>query len=169
MALNTERPAKSAKIQLPILCPDSRTGMSKHRLSPPPLPPSKRAHTSDPRKSTTPTLTFDSAFYDELILCIFSHLSAADLCSAQATNRNWSRLAVDNELWKALYLKMYGRSRLRGARGFIGRIDGREVKSLPGKTKMDELKDWKWMFRISSNWKTGMCSSYLVVQYPFQL
>ena len=45
--------------------------------------------------------------------------------------------------------------RLRGVRGFIGRGDGREVRPLPGRAKAEDVKDWKWMFRISSNWRTG--------------
>ena len=51
---------------------------------------------------------------------------------------------------------------MRGGRGFVGRADGREVKSLPERAKVEETsddgRDWKWMFRISSNWRTGMSS-----------
>ena len=65
-------------------------------------------------------------------------------------------------MWKRLYLREYGRTRLRGGRGFVGRADGREVKALPERAKVEETsddsRDWKWMFRISSNWRTGMSS-----------
>ncbi|KAF8919751.1 hypothetical protein CPB85DRAFT_1212339 [Mucidula mucida] len=133
--------------------------MSKHRLSPAPLPPPKRLHAAGGSHIISlPGITFESALYDELILCIFSHLSWVDLCATQSTSRNWARLAADNELWRDLYLKVYGRPRLRGARGFIGRTDGREVRALPGRAKTEDHKDWKWMFRISSNWRTGRCS-----------
>ncbi|KDQ57747.1 hypothetical protein JAAARDRAFT_194030 [Jaapia argillacea MUCL 33604] len=136
--------------------------MSKRSLSPAPLPPSKRLHTLSPSEPphSLPALGFDSTFYDEVILQIFSHLPYTDLCSIQTINKNWSRLSLDNQLWKALYLKEYGRTRLRGGRGFIGRGDGREVRPLPGRAvvKGEEGKDWKWMFRISSNWRTGRCS-----------
>ncbi|KAK0212792.1 hypothetical protein DFS33DRAFT_1377256 [Desarmillaria ectypa] len=134
--------------------------MTKHRLSPVPLPPAKRLHGTNPDSSylsLKPRLTFETALYDELILCIFSHLSWVDLCAIQSTSRTWCRLAADNELWRVLYLRVYGRPRLRGARGFISRTDGREVRSLPGRAKIKDLKDWKWMFRISSNWRTGRC------------
>ncbi|KAK1233140.1 hypothetical protein PQX77_003675 [Marasmius sp. AFHP31] len=136
--------------------------MSKHRLSQASLPPAKRQHTLS--YSSTPSrvkLTFDDALYDELILCIFSHLSWLDLCAAQATSRNWARLAIDNGLWKAQFLQVFG-SRLRGARGF--RTEGREIKSLPSRARVEaehthrDHKDWKWMFRISSNWRKGRCS-----------
>jgi len=134
---------------------------SKHPLSPAPLPSSKRLHASSPGEGSsthTPRPTFDTLLYDEIVLVIFSYLSWADLCVIQPTNRNWSRLALDNQLWKALYLNEYGRPRLRGVRGFLGRTDGREVRPLPGRAKSEDVKDWKWMFRISSNWRTGRCS-----------
>ncbi|PFH50902.1 hypothetical protein AMATHDRAFT_75290 [Amanita thiersii Skay4041] len=108
-------------------------------------------------KGSSKKFTFDFFLYDELILCIFSHLSWVDLCAVQATSRKWSRLATDNELWRNLYFTVFGRTRLRGARGFTGRLDGREVRPLPSRVKTGEFKDWKWMFRISSNWRKGRC------------
>ncbi|KAI0360887.1 hypothetical protein OH77DRAFT_1418923 [Trametes cingulata] len=135
--------------------------MSKRSLSPAPLPPSKRVHTASedhPLASLETLPTFDNLLSDEIVLFIFSYLSPADLCAVQRTNRNWSRLSLDNQLWKSLYISEYGRTRLRGARGFIGRGDGREIKPLPGRAKSEDVKDWKWMFRISSNWRTGRCS-----------
>lgn len=134
--------------------------MSKRYLSPAPLPPPKRLHISShsPPVHSTPRrpLSFDDSLYDELILCIFSHLSWVDLCAAQSTSKNWCRLAADNELWRNLYLSAFARPRLRGARGFHARSDGREVRPLPGRVaSSDTLKDWKWMFRISSNWRKG--------------
>ncbi|KAJ3763986.1 hypothetical protein EV360DRAFT_32345 [Lentinula raphanica] len=133
--------------------------MSKHRLSPAPLPPPKKIHlVEEPATSSSSSQSAFDSLSDELILCIFARLSFSDLCACQATSSNWYRLATDNELWRNLYLKTFGRPRLRGARGFVGRTDGREIKSLPGRAKAEDLKDWKWMFRISSNWKTGRCA-----------
>ncbi|KAH9917882.1 uncharacterized protein BXZ73DRAFT_53172 [Epithele typhae] len=138
--------------------------MSKRALSPAPLPPAKRSHDltaqRHPLSDHRPHSTFDTLLFDEIILVIFSYLSSSDLCAIQRTNRNWSRLSLDNQLWKSLYIREYGRMRLRGVRGFIGREDGREMRPLPGRAKADSesLKDWKWMFRISSNWRTGRCS-----------
>ncbi|PIL33892.1 hypothetical protein GSI_03598 [Ganoderma sinense ZZ0214-1] len=132
--------------------------MSKHTLSPALLPAAKRLHTLQAERTAHDLqlgTTFDSLLFDELILVIFSYLSYTDLCAIQSINRNWSRLSLDNQLWKSLYISEYGRLRLRGARGFIGRGDGREVKPLPGRAKLEDVRDWKWMFRISSNWRTG--------------
>uniref|UniRef100_D8QBZ6 Expressed protein n=1 Tax=Schizophyllum commune (strain H4-8 / FGSC 9210) TaxID=578458 RepID=D8QBZ6_SCHCM len=140
--------------------------MGKHTLSPAPLPPRKRAQTvAHQTPQTSPTLTFETALYDELILLCFSFLSYRDLCLSQSTSRNWARLSADNHLWKGLYLHTFGRARLRGTRGFIGRTDGREVRPLPGRAarggagreKYVDYRDWKWMFRISANWKSGRC------------
>lgn len=77
--------------------------MSKHTLSPAPLPPSKRLHTLQDSDLATlyhvqPRPTFDSLLYDEVILVIFSYLSWMDLCTTQRTNRNWSRLSLDNQV-----------------------------------------------------------------------
>jgi F-box-like len=131
--------------------------MSKHTLSPAPLPPAKRLRTStghsDAFRGRFSSL--DNSLSDELVISIFSYLSWIDLCSVQATNRNWCRLAADNELWRRLYLTVYGRLRLRGASGFISRSDGKEMKPLPGGVQPAVYKDWKWMFRISSNWRRG--------------
>ncbi|OCH86515.1 hypothetical protein OBBRIDRAFT_783094 [Obba rivulosa] len=134
--------------------------MSKRSLSPAAsLPPAKRMHHgSAPHPLSTSRISFDNVFVDELLLLIFSHLSWNDLCAIQRTNRNWARLALDNQLWKSLYVREYGRTRLRGVRGFIGRADGREMRPLPHRAQSEDIKDWKWMFRISSNWRTGRCS-----------
>ena len=59
------------------------------------------------------------------------------------------------KLWKKLYLREFGRPRLRGLRGFVDRDDGREIKPLPSRANPEDIKDWKWMFRISLNWKNG--------------
>ncbi|KAJ7178400.1 hypothetical protein C8R43DRAFT_1117791 [Mycena crocata] len=135
--------------------------MSKRSLSPSPLQPSKRLHTLSGAAPLISRLTFDNALYEELILLIFANLSWIDLCTASQVNKNWARLSLDNGLWKERYLEVFGRSRLRGAKGFIGRTDGREVKRLPGraKTSKAENKDWRWMFRISWNWKRGRCTT----------
>ncbi|KAJ6499169.1 hypothetical protein C8R45DRAFT_106291 [Mycena sanguinolenta] len=134
--------------------------MSKRSLSPAPLPPSKRLHFLAAPSAPHLPLTFDN-LYEELTLLIFAHLSWVDLCAAQAVNKNWARLSLDNGLWKNQYLNVFNRARLRGAKGFIGRTDGREIKRLPGRATVpepQELKDWRSMFRISWNWKKGRCS-----------
>lgn len=142
--------------------------MSKRSLSPSSLPPSKRLHTlTGPKHTPLLALTFDSALYEELILLIFANLSWFDLCAAQAVNKNWARLALDNGLWKGQYLHVFGRSRLRGAKGFIGRTDGREIKRLPERATVSEpeLKDWRSMFRISWNWKMGESSCAFLTEF----
>ncbi|KAG1865863.1 hypothetical protein DFJ58DRAFT_679765 [Suillus subalutaceus] len=138
--------------------------MSKHRLSPAPLPPAKRLHNTRISSQEHRLVTaFDDALYDELILFIFSFLNSRDLCAMHKTNRNCARLASDNQLWKALFIREYGKTRLRGGKGFYGRTDGRSIKPLPSRasastSSADDALDWKWMYRISSNWKNGRCA-----------
>lgn len=73
---------------------------SKRPLSPASLPPSKRLHgaLSSSPSDHNPRPTFDTLFYDEIILSIFSYLPWTDLCSIQSTNRNWARLSLDNQV-----------------------------------------------------------------------
>ncbi|KAI0700941.1 hypothetical protein BC835DRAFT_1411799 [Cytidiella melzeri] len=134
--------------------------MSKRPLSPSLQPPPKRLHNTHSTSTIHPKASFDQ-LWDEIVLVIFSYLSYKDLCGVQATSQNWSRLTLDNQLWKKLYLDEYGRARLRGGRGFVRRQDGREMKPLPGRAHVEadeSIRDWKWMFRISSNWRTGRCA-----------
>ncbi|KXN85323.1 hypothetical protein AN958_11423 [Leucoagaricus sp. SymC.cos] len=137
----------------------SPASMSKRSLSPQGLPAAKRLHTLH-SKPPDNHLSIVDVLYDELILTILSYLSWFDLCATQLINRNWARLAVDSELWRRQYILVFGKPRLRGARGQPGRFDGREVKPLPSRARIVDsaYKDWKWMFRISSNWRKGRCS-----------
>lgn len=76
--------------------------MSKHLLSPAPLPAAKRLHTTLSAGRVPldlqPWNTFDSLLFDELILVIFTYLSHTDLCTIQCVNRNWARLSLDNQV-----------------------------------------------------------------------
>lgn len=73
----------------------------KRSHSPSPTPPAKVQHsseTSDTSCGRRRSLSFDEVFYDELILVIFSYLSAGDLCTIQPTSKNWARLSQDNQV-----------------------------------------------------------------------
>ncbi|PVG02388.1 hypothetical protein CPB86DRAFT_576350 [Serendipita vermifera] len=103
-------------------------------------------------------LTFDLALADELVLVIFGYLQAADLCRAERVSQSWKRLAVDNELWKALFQQAFGRLRLRGARSTLGTLN-RSIKPLRNRQLPDiqELPPsyWKGLYRVARNWQTG--------------
>ncbi|EJD42682.1 hypothetical protein AURDEDRAFT_114930 [Auricularia subglabra TFB-10046 SS5] len=110
---------------------------------------------------------FDVSLYDELILLIFSWLPARDLCSAQQVNKNWARLAQDQQLWKGLFMRTHGRERLRGSRGLASSagissdeapLPTLERAGVPRpRLSRKDVKDWRWMFRVSSNWESGRC------------
>ncbi|KAF8557949.1 hypothetical protein OG21DRAFT_1406098 [Imleria badia] len=135
---------------------------SKRHLSPAPLPQPKRQHGVYSQSARAVISSFDNALYDELVLFIFSFLNSRDLCAVQAANKNCSRLACDNQLWKTLYVRDFGKARLRGGNGFYTRKDGRLIKGLPSRASLAaadaESLNWKWMYRISSNWRNGRCA-----------
>jgi len=140
--------------------------MSKRGLTPHNFPPPKRLHTIHPSPQQKGIPIVD-VLSDELVLSILSHLSWVDLCVTQLINKNWARLALDNQLWKNHYILTFGKPRLRGARGPSVRSDGREVKSLPSRARPEDsaYKDWKWMFRVSSNWRKGLLSQLLLYRF----
>jgi len=140
--------------------------MSKRGLTPHNSPPAKRLHTIHPSPQQK-SISIVDALSDELILSILSHLSWVDLCVTQLINKNWARLALDNQLWKKHYILTFGKPRLRGTRGPPVRSDGRQVKSLPSRARAEDsaYKDWKWMFRVSSNWRKGLLSQLLLHRF----
>ncbi|KAG8213790.1 hypothetical protein J3R82DRAFT_10502 [Butyriboletus roseoflavus] len=134
---------------------------AKRQLSPVPLHPPKRQHGLYSPSPRGIAMSFDDALYDELVLFIFSFLNSRDLCAIQAANKNCSRLACDNQLWKTLFIRDFGKARLRGGKGFYGRTDDRLVKRLPSRASADDSQslNWKWMYRISSNWRNESLGS----------
>ncbi|CAE7134189.1 unnamed protein product [Rhizoctonia solani] len=130
----------------------------------------KYAHTSSAKcPKQLPVPNFDTISSDETVLAIFTFLDPYDLCSAQLVNKHWSRLATDNHLWRIMFLREFSQSRLRGSRGFTA--TNREIKPLPSrahsrteKWRLDHdlpenYTNWRWMFRISSNWSRGRCTA----------
>ncbi|KAF9644555.1 hypothetical protein BDM02DRAFT_3102756 [Thelephora ganbajun] len=143
----------------------------KRSHSPSPSTRAKVQHsseTSDASGGRRRNLSFDEVFYDELILVIFSHLSAEDLCTIQSTNKNWARLSQDNQLWKALYLAEHGRVRVRMMRSPMVPPVGQEsraVKPLPTRAQQviergvqEEAINWKVLFKLGENWRNGRCT-----------
>ncbi|EUC58684.1 F-box-like protein [Rhizoctonia solani AG-3 Rhs1AP] len=116
-----------------------------------------------------PVSNFDTILSDETVLGIFAFLDPYHLCLVQLVNKHWSRLATDNHLWRIMFLREFSRSRLRGSRGFIAPT--REIKPLPSRAQLhgeeygsnedlpENYTDWRWMFRISSNWSRGRCTA----------
>lgn len=78
---------------------------------------------------------------EELCFHCMSYLGYADLLALSETTKYLSRLANDNQLWKALYTREYLDQEQDDA--WFKRDD-----SLPTKT-------WKDLFRIAHNWKVG--------------
>ncbi|KZS98590.1 hypothetical protein SISNIDRAFT_404077 [Sistotremastrum niveocremeum HHB9708] len=139
--------------------------MSKRPLSPGASgPPLKRLHHEVARPEPRLILNFDSSLYDELVVHIFSYLTAVELCTVHTCNRHWARLAQDNQLWKALFIREFG-TRLRG-KGANPPQHDRHTKPLPTRAPQHKEVDWKWMYRISSNWRTGKHDLDLLLPAP---
>ncbi|KAG8746954.1 hypothetical protein FRC12_014178, partial [Ceratobasidium sp. 428] len=106
---------------------------------------------------------FDSALSDETVLTIFGFLDSYHLCLVRTVNKHWNRLATDNHLWRIMFLQEFSQQRLRGSRGFSQHAN-REIKPLPSRVRNEgdvisvrdvlpeNYTDWRWMYRISSNW-----------------
>ncbi|KDQ10137.1 hypothetical protein BOTBODRAFT_36569 [Botryobasidium botryosum FD-172 SS1] len=140
-------------------------GVYKRRLTPESLPPAKRTYAN---YRSTLSLSFDQNLSDELVLHIFSYLPFVDLCVSQSVNHHWARLATDNQLWKALFLSDSPLPRLRGSKGYpfspSRYAESRNIKPLPSRSiaslqekGLNHSRDWKWMYRIRSNWEKGRC------------
>ena len=71
--------------------------MSKRPLSPATFPEAKRLSGRAHHRTDSAYSPFN-ALYDEIILVIFSYLSYTDLCAVQHVNRDWARLALDNQV-----------------------------------------------------------------------
>ncbi|KAI9031893.1 hypothetical protein CLU79DRAFT_730576 [Phycomyces nitens] len=79
----------------------------------------------------------NSLLSDEIVLHVFSYLSAKDLAQCAMVSSGWSRLANDELLWRPL---------------FLGRFHHR--------TRLDSCNhSWKTKYKISHNWRSGNCHS----------
>ncbi|KAL0083996.1 hypothetical protein J3Q64DRAFT_1737219 [Phycomyces blakesleeanus] len=77
-----------------------------------------------------------SLLSDEIVLHVFSYLSANDLAQCAMVSTGWSRLANDELLWRPLFLDRFRhRSRLNSC----------------------NVHPWKTKYKISHNWRSGNC------------
>jgi hypothetical protein len=108
---------------------------------------------------TTPILHLS----DELFLRIASHLQIRDLAAFQRVSHRCSRIAVDGQIWKALYYHRFVRpraSRIPGLllRGQLGDYASRQSIWLEDEGIAREVgKNWKAQYRLRHNWGKGAC------------
>jgi hypothetical protein len=99
---------------------------------------------------------------DELFLRIVSHLPTRDLASFQLVSHRCSRIAVDSQIWKALYYRRYVRpraSRIPGLlRGQLKDYASRRSVWLEDEGIAREAgTNWKAQYRLRHNWGNGSC------------
>jgi hypothetical protein len=108
---------------------------------------------------TTPILHLS----DELFLRIASHLQIRDLAAFQRVSHRCSRIAVDGQIWKALYYHRFVRpraSRIPGLllRGQLGDYASRQSIWLEDEGIAREVgTNWKAQYRLRHNWGKGAC------------
>ncbi|KAF8540776.1 hypothetical protein BDD12DRAFT_733869 [Trichophaea hybrida] len=108
---------------------------------------------------TTPILRLS----DELFLRICFHLPIRDLASFQLVSHRCSRVAVDGQIWKALYYQRFvlpRASRIRGLiRGQLGGYSSRRSRWLEEEGIAREVgTNWKALYKLRHNWARGSCA-----------
>ncbi|KAF8245771.1 hypothetical protein K440DRAFT_554685 [Wilcoxina mikolae CBS 423.85] len=108
---------------------------------------------------TTPILRLS----DELFLRICFHLPIRDLASFQLVSHRCSRVAVDGQIWKALYYQRFvlpRASRIRGlVRGKLGGYSSRQSRWLEEEGIAWEVgTNWKALYKLRHNWARGSCA-----------
>ncbi|KAI9493929.1 hypothetical protein BDB00DRAFT_821274 [Zychaea mexicana] len=99
-----------------------------------------------------------SLLSNELVLHIFSFLSASDLARCAKVSTSWSRLANDETLWKPLFLRRFRNPLL---------VDMKEHPKLLKRwserahcrnhSKKRARLEWKSMYKTNHNWRSGKC------------
>ncbi|KAF2862835.1 F-box domain-containing protein [Piedraia hortae CBS 480.64] len=93
---------------------------------------------------------------DELILHIFSYLTASQLAACQRLSRKFQLLAEDGQLWKALYYNRFAKPRLN----LIPKEIETPRKWLDEDQPMESSKPRNWMkqYKLELNWVRGICA-----------
>ncbi|KAI5787208.1 hypothetical protein EDC01DRAFT_617762 [Geopyxis carbonaria] len=134
--------------------------MFKHRLSinSRDAPEKRRRH----HYNTTSHITRLS---DELFLRIVHHLSTRDLAAFQVVNKRCARIAVDGQVWKALYYRRFVRPRASRIPGVLRDAgNGKLHYSSKNSRWLEEDDvarstgtDWKRLYKLRHNWSIGSC------------
>ncbi|KAI9304482.1 hypothetical protein BJ944DRAFT_84924 [Cunninghamella echinulata] len=88
-------------------------------------------------------------FSDEIILNIFSYLTATDLINCEKVNKTWYRLANDTfALWRPLYEEKFDKP-----------LNHFKAKWASSSQVQIANHKWKDLYRINHNWLSGHCTS----------
>ncbi|KAI8139256.1 hypothetical protein BJV82DRAFT_522236 [Fennellomyces sp. T-0311] len=108
----------------------------------------KRFH-NDYRIDFTQTL-----LSNELVLHIFSFLSASDLARCSKVSSHWCRLASDELLWKPLFLRRFRNPLLLDVKGHPKLLkQWHEWSSRLGNRR--SRSGWKSLYKTNHNWRIG--------------
>ncbi|KAL0634457.1 hypothetical protein Q9L58_006628 [Maublancomyces gigas] len=130
--------------------------MPKRPASEPPGPPPKRL-----RPNFVPHI---KRLSDELFLRIASFLPIIDLTSCQMVSKRFSRIAIDGQIWKALFYRRFVRPRASRIPG-VSRAPASSLhySSRNSRWLEDEglvrtsATNWKELYKLRHNWNRGIC------------
>jgi hypothetical protein len=127
--------------------------LKRRRLSSP-APPHKRHRPNKP----TPILHLS----DEIFLRICSFLPIRDLTTFQLVSKRCQRVAVDGQIWKALYYRRYVRPRALKIPGLLRpsqlHYSSRDSRWLEEEGIAWEVgTNWKGLYKLRHNWGIGAC------------
>ncbi|KAG2225862.1 hypothetical protein INT45_007106 [Circinella minor] len=122
-----------------------------------PLTRTKRSH-NDKRSDFTQAL-----LSNELVLHIFSYLSAKELTQCAKVNSSWYRLANDDLLWKLLFLRRFHNPLLvdlkehpKLLKRWQERATHRDSYNSSNNNKR-KRSEWKIIYKTNHNWRSGNC------------
>lgn len=130
--------------------------MPKRPVSEPSEPPPKRL-----RPNSIPHI---KRLSDELFLRIASFLPITDLTSCQMVSKRFSRIAIDGQIWKALFYRRFVRPRASRIPG-LSRAPASSLhySSRNSRWLEDEglvrtsATNWKDLYKLRHNWNRGIC------------
>ncbi|KAI9266599.1 hypothetical protein BDA99DRAFT_536021 [Phascolomyces articulosus] len=101
---------------------------------------------------------------NELVLHIFSYLSASELAQCAKVNSSWYRLANDDLLWKLLFLRRFRYPLMVDMKEdpkLLQRWQERTTHNNDFNTNNNNIKrkrsEWKIVYKTNHNWRLGNC------------
>jgi len=142
-------------LHIPPLMSSTKRCRRPSSSSPEPFESAPKRHRPN---RTTPILRLS----DELFLRICFNLPICDLASFQLVSHRCSRIAVDGQIWKALYYQQFvlpRALRIRGlVRGQLGDYSSRRSRWLGEEGIAREVgTNWKALYKLRHNWARGSC------------
>ncbi|KAK4056949.1 hypothetical protein OIO90_001849 [Microbotryomycetes sp. JL221] len=103
-------------------------------------------------------LSLEGSFAEEILLRCLSYLNVHDLTNVARVSKSWSRLSLDGQLWKHLYLSTFARSSLTRHSWAMPSSSTRHL------TTTTNHRPWRELYKVSVNWRRGRATSSTIGQ-----